>query len=186
MEKPADIVRASSLGSRLICLAALVNSTLVGLLMVLDLEVGWDAIPLRIVAVVALLANSGLALAMGRQRRPQRFADLELLRLERAAQIAATANQAKSRYLANVSHEIRSPLNAMQHGYSRAFSTILDSNATGFLSHVMLFTFGAGPVRGFAITITVGIITSMFTATVVARLMMVKWYGRYRPQALPV
>jgi signal transduction histidine kinase/FixJ family two-component response regulator len=118
MEKPADIVRASSLGSRLICLAALVNSTLVGVLMVLDLEVGWDAIPLRIVAVVALLANSGLALAMGRQRRPQRFADLELLRLERAAQIAATANQAKSRYLATVSHEIRSPLNAI-YGYAQ-------------------------------------------------------------------
>ena len=80
----------------------------------------------------------------------------------------------------------RSPLNAMQHGYSRAFATILDSNATGFLSHVMLFTFGAGPVRGFAITITVGIITSMFTATVVARLLMVQWYVRNRPQALPV
>ena len=80
----------------------------------------------------------------------------------------------------------RSPLNAMQHGYERAFATILDSNATAFLSHVMLFTFGAGPVRGFAITITVGIITSMFTATVVARLLMVKWYGARRPQSLPV
>lgn len=80
----------------------------------------------------------------------------------------------------------RSPLNAMQHGYERAFATILDSNATSFLSHIMLFTFGAGPVRGFAITITVGIITSMFTATVVARLLMVKWYGATRPQALPV
>ncbi len=80
----------------------------------------------------------------------------------------------------------RSPLNAMQHGYNRAFSTIFDSNATGFLSHIMLFSFGAGPVRGFAITITIGIITSMFTATVVARLLMVLWYARRRPQALPV
>ena len=80
----------------------------------------------------------------------------------------------------------RSPLNAMQHGYERAFATILDTNAAAFLSHVMLFTFGAGPVRGFAITICVGIVTSMFTATIIARLLMVKWYGRYRPQLLPV
>ena len=80
----------------------------------------------------------------------------------------------------------RSPLNAMQHGYERAFATILDTNSAAFLSHVMLFTFGAGPVRGFAVTITVGILTSMFTSTVVARLLMVKWYGRYRPQLLPV
>lgn len=117
-ENPADIVRASSRGSRLICLAALVNSTMVGVLMVLDLEVGWDAIPLRLVAEVALLANSGLALALRRHRLPQRFADLELSRLERAAQIATTANQTKSRYLANVSHEIRSPLNAI-YGYAQ-------------------------------------------------------------------
>jgi len=80
----------------------------------------------------------------------------------------------------------RSPLNAMEHGFRRAFATILDSNATAFLSHVMLFTFGAGPVRGFAITFTVGILTSMFCATVVARLLMVTWYARLRPQALPV
>ena len=80
----------------------------------------------------------------------------------------------------------RSPLNAMQHGFDRAFATILDSNATAFLSHIMLFTFGSGPVRGFAITITVGIATSMFTATVLARLMMVTWYARLRPQTLPV
>jgi len=80
----------------------------------------------------------------------------------------------------------RSPLNAMQHGFDRAFATIVDSNATSFLSHVMLFTFGSGPVRGFAITITVGIVTSMFTATVLARLMMVTWYARMRPQTLPV
>ncbi|MCC6720457.1 MAG: protein translocase subunit SecD, partial [Acetobacteraceae bacterium] len=54
------------------------------------------------------------------------------------------------------------------------------------LSHVMLFTFGAGPVRGFAITITVGIATSLFTSTMVTRLMMATWYGRRRPSALPV
>lgn len=80
----------------------------------------------------------------------------------------------------------RAPLNAMQAGFQRALSTIVDSNATGFLSHVMLFSFGAGPVRGFAVTITVGIVTSLFTSTMLARLMMAHWYARTRPRALPV
>jgi preprotein translocase subunit SecD len=80
----------------------------------------------------------------------------------------------------------RTPLNAMETGFRRALSTIIDSNATAFLAHVMLFFFGAGPVRGFAVTITVGIVTSLFTATMVARLLMVRWYAATRPSALPV
>ncbi len=80
----------------------------------------------------------------------------------------------------------RTPLNAMETGFRRAFSTILDSNVTAFLAHVMLFVFGTGAVKGFALTITVGIATTLFTATVLARLMMVRWYGARRPQLLPV
>ena len=80
----------------------------------------------------------------------------------------------------------RTPLNAMETGFKRAFSTILDSNVTAFLAHVMLFVFGTGPVKGFALTITIGIATTLFTATVLARLMMVRWYGARRPQLLPV
>ncbi|MCW3474099.1 protein translocase subunit SecD [Limobrevibacterium gyesilva] len=80
----------------------------------------------------------------------------------------------------------RTPLNAMETGIRRAFSTIIDSNATGFLAHVMLFVFGTGPVRGFAVTITVGIATSLFTATMLVRLLMVRWYAARRPAVLPV
>ncbi len=80
----------------------------------------------------------------------------------------------------------RTPLNAMETGFKRAFSTILDSNVTAFLAHVMLFVFGTGPVKGFALTITVGIATTLFTATVLARLLMVRWYAARRPQLLPV
>ena len=80
----------------------------------------------------------------------------------------------------------RTPLNAMETGFRRAFSTIIDSNATAFLAHVMLFVFGSGPVRGFAVTITVGIVTSLFTSTMLSRLLMVQWYGAQRPAALPV
>ena len=80
----------------------------------------------------------------------------------------------------------RTPLNAMEVGFRRAYTTIIDSNATAFLAHVMLFVFGTGPVRGFAVTITVGIVTTLFTATMLARLMMVKWYAATRPALLPV
>jgi protein-export membrane protein SecD len=80
----------------------------------------------------------------------------------------------------------RPPLQALEAGFKRAYSTIFDSNATAFLAHVMLFVFGTGPVRGFAVTITVGIATTLFTAWMLTRLFVSGWYVRVRPQALPV
>ena len=80
----------------------------------------------------------------------------------------------------------RTPLNALETGFRRAYGTIIDSNATAFLAHVMLFVFGSGPVRGFAVTITVGIVTTLFTATLVARMLMVRWYVSTKPTSLPV
>jgi protein-export membrane protein SecD len=80
----------------------------------------------------------------------------------------------------------RPPLAALEAGFKRAYSTIFDSNATAFLAHVMLFVFGSGPVRGFAVTITVGIATSLFTAWMLTRLMVSRWYVATRPQILPV
>jgi protein-export membrane protein SecD len=80
----------------------------------------------------------------------------------------------------------RPPLAALEAGFTRAYSTIFDSNATAFLAHVMLFVFGSGPVRGFAVTITVGIATSLFTAWMLTRLLVSKWYAAHRPRLLPV
>jgi preprotein translocase subunit SecD len=80
----------------------------------------------------------------------------------------------------------RPPLSALEHGFQRAYNTIFDSNATAFLAHVMLFIFGSGPVRGFAVTITVGIATSLFTAWMLTRLLVSRWYIARRPQLLPV
>ena len=80
----------------------------------------------------------------------------------------------------------RPPLSALEHGFQRAYNTIFDSNATAFLAHVMLFIFGSGPVRGFAVTITVGIATSLFTAWMLTRLLVSRWYIATRPQLLPV
>src|ERR1700733_4733683 len=80
----------------------------------------------------------------------------------------------------------RPPLAALEHGFQRAYATIFDSNAATFLSHVMLFAFGSGPVKGFAVTITVGIATSMFTAWMLTRLLVSRWYVAVRPRLLPV
>jgi protein-export membrane protein SecD len=80
----------------------------------------------------------------------------------------------------------RPPLAALEHGFSRAYSTIFDSNATAFLAHVMLFVFGSGPVKGFAVTITVGIATSLFTAWMLTRLLVSRWYVATKPKLLPV
>lgn len=79
----------------------------------------------------------------------------------------------------------RSAVGAIDAGFGRAFATILDSNLTTLLAMAMLFAMGAGPVRGFAVTISIGILTSMFTAIMVVRLMMVTWLKTARPKSLP-
>ncbi len=80
----------------------------------------------------------------------------------------------------------RKPLAALEAGYKRAYGTIIDSNVTTLLAHVTLFIFGSPPVRGFAVTICAGIITTMFTATVLVRLITSRWYAARRPASLPV
>ncbi len=80
----------------------------------------------------------------------------------------------------------RKPLAALEAGYKRAYGTIIDSNVTTLLAHITLFIFGSPPVRGFAVTICVGIVTTLFTATVLVRLITSRWYVARRPAALPV
>jgi preprotein translocase subunit SecD len=80
----------------------------------------------------------------------------------------------------------RTPFSAVDAGFQRAFVTILDSNLTTLIAAVLLFQFGSGPVRGFAVTLGLGLLTSMFCAIWVTRLMIVAWLRRARPAALPI
>ena len=80
----------------------------------------------------------------------------------------------------------RGPVMAIDVGYQRAITTILDSNLTTLIAAVLLFYFGSGPVKGFAVTLSLGIMTSMFTAIMVTRLLLVTWLRRARPQTLPI
>jgi SecD/SecF fusion protein len=80
----------------------------------------------------------------------------------------------------------KTPLSALEAGYTKAFATITDSNLTTLIKMVLLYVVGTGAVKGFAVTTSLGIITSMFTATLVARLLTAIWYKRRRPKSIPV
>ncbi len=80
----------------------------------------------------------------------------------------------------------KTPFAAMEAGYQRAVGTIFDANITTFIAAVILFVMGSGPIKGFSVTLGIGIVTSVFTAVVVTRLMLVFWLRRSRPVALPI
>ncbi|MBL28829.1 MAG: protein translocase subunit SecD [Rhodospirillaceae bacterium] len=80
----------------------------------------------------------------------------------------------------------RSPISAVDIGFRQALRAIVDSNLTTLIAAVILYQFGSGPVRGFAVTLAIGIATSMFTAIMVTRMFVVLWLQRRRPQQLPV
>jgi preprotein translocase subunit SecD len=79
-----------------------------------------------------------------------------------------------------------SPQNAIAAGFDRAFSTIVDANLTTFLVAMVLFTVGTGPVKGFAVTLMVGIVTSMFSAIMVTRAIVNLMYGGRKVQSLSI
>ena len=80
----------------------------------------------------------------------------------------------------------RSIIGAVDAGYSRAMSTIIDSNLTTLIAAIILYSFGTGPIKGFAVTLGVGIVTSFFSAIMVTRLMVVLWLKDKRPSKLPI
>ncbi|MBO9444644.1 protein translocase subunit SecD [Ruegeria sp. R14_0] len=80
----------------------------------------------------------------------------------------------------------KGPARAIELGYEKALSAILDANVTTFITATILFAMGSGPVRGFAITLGIGILTSVFTAIFVTRLMIVMWFERRRPKTIEV
>ena len=80
----------------------------------------------------------------------------------------------------------RTAINAIDAGFSRALATILDSNITTFIAAAVLFYIGTGPVRGFAVTLGIGIVTTVFTAFTLTRLIVAYWVWWRRPQRVPI
>jgi preprotein translocase subunit SecD len=80
----------------------------------------------------------------------------------------------------------RTPIAAIDAGFTRALATILDSNITTFIAAIVLFFIGTGAVRGFAVTLGVGIVTTVFTAFTMTRLIVAWWVRWKRPQTVPI
>ena len=80
----------------------------------------------------------------------------------------------------------KTPYAAVEDGFRLAFGTIFDSHVTTFVAAILLYYFGTGPVKGFAVTLAIGIVCSLYTAVLVTRLMVVVWLRRTRPKTLPI
>ncbi|MEN9855133.1 MAG: hypothetical protein RLZZ157_259 [Pseudomonadota bacterium] len=80
----------------------------------------------------------------------------------------------------------RSAALAIDSGFKRAIITVMDANVTALLTALILFYFGAGPVKGFAWTLSIGVITSLFTAILMTQVLVAAWYWRVKPKRLPI
>jgi len=79
----------------------------------------------------------------------------------------------------------KTPISAIEGGYSRALATIIDSNLTTLIAGVVMFWLGSGPVRGFAVTLSLGILATVFTAFTVTRLLVSLWIAAQKTRKIP-
>jgi protein-export membrane protein SecD len=87
-----------------------------------------------------------------------------------------------------IREELRSgktPISAIDGGFSKAFGTILDSNLTTLIAGLVMFWLGSGPVRGFAVTLSLGIFATVFTAFTVTRLLVSLWVAAQKTKKIP-
>lgn len=80
----------------------------------------------------------------------------------------------------------RTPMAAADHGYKLALTSILDANITSLISGLIMFSFGSGPVKGFAWTLVIGVFTSLFTAIFITQVLIGWWFKATKPKKLPI
>ncbi len=152
------------------------NSTKIGFIMVALFMMAYYLM-FGTISVLALTANLLLLVALLSMMQAT-------LTLPGMAGIALTLGMAiDANVLINerIREELRNgvtPQAAIHAGYDRAFGTILDSNVTTFIAGIALFMFGSGPVKGFAVVLCLGIMTSMFSAVMISRAIVNLFYGR--------
>jgi preprotein translocase subunit SecD len=100
--------------------------------------------------------------------------------------VAVDANVLIYERMRDEAREGRPPLMALDNGYRRAMVSIFDANVTTLISAAIMFSLGAGPVKGFAWTLGVGVLTSLFTALLVTQVLIGWWFKAARPKQLPI
>lgn len=168
----ADSIRAGAIASVVGLVAVVVFMALIYGILGLLADV---ALVLNLVILLALLSALGATLTL------PGIAGIVL-----TMGMAVDANVLIYERIREESRNGRSLLSAIQAGFERAFGTILDANLTTLAAAALLFSFGTGPIKGFAVTLTLGLLTSMFTAIMVTRLMVALWISVRRPKTLPL
>jgi protein-export membrane protein SecD len=136
-------------------------------------------------ANIALLANIGVILGVLSALQ----ATLTLPGIAGIVLTVGMAVDANVLIFERIREELRAgktPIAAIDIGFSRAINTILDANITTFIAALILFWLGSGPVRGFAVTLSIGIFTSVFMALMFTRMMVVLWLQQTRPRTVPI
>ena len=161
-------LRASIIGLALVALFMLIAYNLIGTFAVVSLMV-------NIILIFGALSGIGATLTL------PGIAGIIL-----TIGMAVDANVLVFERIREEQQNGRSILTAIQAGYERALSTILDANITTLIAALILYMLGSGPVKGFAVTLGVGIITSVFTAFVVTRWFTVMYVKAFRPKSLAI
>ncbi|WP_298570424.1 protein translocase subunit SecD [uncultured Aliiroseovarius sp.] len=152
-----------------------------GVLVFMGLAYGWFGV----IANVALILNVGMIFGL----LSMIGATLTLPGIAGIVLTIGMAVDANVLVFERIREELKSgrgPARAIELGYEKALSAILDANITTFITAVILFIMGSGPVRGFSITLGLGILTSVFTAIFLTRLMLLMWFERKRPRELEI
>ena len=153
----------------------------VAVLIFMALSYGWFGI----IANIALILNVGLIFGL----LSMIGATLTLPGIAGIVLTIGMAVDANVLVFERIREELKTakgPARAIELGYEKALSAILDANVTTLITAFILFVMGSGPVRGFAVTLGLGIITSVFTAIFVTRIIMVMWFERRRPKTIEV
>ena len=160
------------------------NSVMVGFVVVLIFMAVYYRL-FGLVANVALFANLVLIVAVLSMLQ----ATLTLPGIAGIVLTVGMAVDANVLIFERIREELRignSPQASIHSGYEKAFSTIADANITTLIAAIVLFSFGTGPIKGFAVTLSIGIVTSMFTAIMGTRALINLIYGRKRVQKLAI